>query len=259
MNFKPVLVVVILGSFLWGLLALPVPGHYFATLKLLTAVPVWGYVVVTAADIVSAWTSRPTAYPHSFYRTLGSDLKGAFGTGLVIACIYHFSTAHYDGASFDISAAAVPFALMTIGNVIAIGRAKIANRPMKRSACVALLALTVVCYGYIAATILKIASGHYGIWASTWLQLTILFVALFGYVETRRMRFVIKTGRIELSPFLLTLFGPDGPYGQLQGVAAEWNRRVAKEKATAAAATRSQAASKARQRKGKGRAAKRRR
>jgi len=52
MNFKPVLVVVILGSFLWGLLAQSVPGHYFATLKLLTAVPVWGYVVVTAADTV---------------------------------------------------------------------------------------------------------------------------------------------------------------------------------------------------------------
>ncbi len=71
-----------------------------------------------------------------------------------------------------------------------------------------------------------------------------MFIALATYVETRRVLYAINLGRIELSPFLLAVFGPNGLYGQLQGIVPDRNLHIAKQKKEAvAAATRARKAS----------------
>lgn len=120
-----------------------------------------------------------------------SELGGALATGLVIASIYIFSKAPYEASSFDIAAAAVPFAVATITTILAITRSKVANKPVKRAYGSFLLVVMLLCYGSIFSISMKVVSNAYGIWASTWLQLTTLFGALASY-ETRRMLFVLK-------------------------------------------------------------------
>jgi hypothetical protein len=98
---------------------------------------------------------------------------------------------------------------------------------MKRRYAFTIFGIVSVCCVYSFFIVLRLASDEYSMLASLWLQLTILFLALFGFIETRRMLFILTTLRFELSPFFLAVFGKNGPYGQLQEVADHWNARFA--------------------------------
>lgn len=199
---------------------------WYAGLALLYGSAFWAYPVTLAWDMTAASAGQSSPYQCQFYNEVQRDVLVAALSGLVIAAIYRSSSAHYESSSFDIFSAAIPFLIMGALTVVHISRMKLLDHPMKRSYRASMLLMITMACVLAFAVSTRVASSEFNLLASTWLQVTILCVALFIYVEARRIQYVLDVERIELSPVLLAIFGTEEPYGQMAPIAEQWNRLV---------------------------------
>jgi hypothetical protein len=209
-----------------GLSAIQDRFTWYLGLPLLYGAGFWAYPVVLTWDMVAAGTRRSSTYQCRFYKEIQRDVVVAALSGLAITAIYRSSSAHYESSSFDIFSAAIPFLIMGALTVAHITRMELMDHPMKRSYRAFMLSMITLACALAFAVSIRVASSKFNLLASTWLQITTLCVALFIYVESRRVQYVLEVERMELSPVLLSIFGTHGPYGKMAPLVDRWNRLV---------------------------------
>lgn len=224
---RPALYAFVVAAYVWGWYSLGSGASFLTQIKLFAAVPMWGYALITLTDMVAAWRGVNSEYVRRFYESISDDLMVALVTGAASTVIYMLSGAAYSSASFDLLVAAIPFAASTILTVRRIGQARIGSRSIKTRSIRRVIATLVFAFGYVLFLGIGVASGRYTLLASTWLQITIVFASLYGFIETRRVLYVLTVKRMEVSPITRCFFRSDGQYAALEKASELWNNEVA--------------------------------
>lgn len=224
---RPFLIFVALVGLVLGLTTLSA-RHWQMDFFLVTlGASAWGYPVLLIGDIWAARTGKIPEYHRRFYGEVERDLWVAGASGVVIVFLYLLSSTRYEASSFDIVSASVPLLVMGTHTIVSVTQMGLANMPIKRAYKWGMLMYMTGISAVVLYVSVHVASGTYGLISSTWLQVTILCLSLFIFVESRRIQFVLEQAELQPSPTFSAVFGALGPYELIARLAPEWNREVA--------------------------------
>ncbi|WP_321846862.1 hypothetical protein [Burkholderia cepacia] len=231
---KYLVVFVLLIGTIWGLF-LPSRDLLEATYKLGFGAVSWGTATLYLCDFAVALAGRNSPYWQKFYDDNKADLYVCGLAGLTLVLLYSLSSERYSWYSLDLAFLGSPFYLYAVFAIRECATIKVAGRNLPLRLRIVLCALFAVLYAITLLILLNVQSKTMPQYEALWYQISIFCGGLSAMIFARQIPFMLKQGKIELSPVLLRMFSSmkfsPGIYAEAARAAQQWNRHVKLEKA----------------------------
>jgi len=241
-----VLMLTVVGSLLWGLIALT-PYLLQKGWPLALAVPFiglidvfWGVSMIYAIDLLNSHYRRNNEFLRKFYAELHSDLLSVLALAVVLLVIFSLARTSYSLSSIDIACLGLPMFICALDS---LARTKDPSGILKMGLA-RRLALMGLPAGLLVAScwvLIEVLSNEFSASASIWLQLCILFAGFASYVGAKQTRYFVLHRRLGISPTIMALLkrvrgrGAPAFYEQTAQMAEKFQRDLNVANAKAAA------------------------
>lgn len=153
-----------------------------------------GYLAHTIFAVWYAFTEKEDKVTVAMYSGLLTDLVNPFLTAVLLFCIYFFARPQYAPSSLDLASFALGFYNGGIQQLWSIRKDRIGGARLRVEG---LLLFFVLLVGFLVGSIWLfkiIYEGEFYILQSIWLQVTVLVLAFYFYVESRRINCIFRNG-----------------------------------------------------------------
>lgn len=227
-----VLSVGVIGT-IWGLL-LPSDGLLQATYKWGFGSLTWCVATAYLCDFVLALADRSSPYWKKFYTDNKTDLYVCCIIGLTLVLVLTQSSARYSWYNLDLALLGAPFFLYAIFAIQECATIKVAGRKLPLRVRISLCVLFASLYAITILILLNVQSKTMPEYEALWYQINIFCGGLSALIFARQIPYMLKQGKIEPSPVLLSMFSSmkfsHGIYNQASRAAEQWNEQVKIEK-----------------------------
>jgi hypothetical protein len=143
---------------------------------------------------------------------------------------------HYSWYSLDLAMLGLPFFLYAIFAIQECATIKVAGHKFPLRARITLSLVFASLYAITILILLNVQSKTMPEYEALWYQINIFCGGLSALIFARQIPYMLKQGRIEPSPVLLSVFSSmkssPGIYVEAARAAQQWNQHVKLEKAT---------------------------
>ncbi|USX14224.1 hypothetical protein NHH88_00045 [Oxalobacteraceae bacterium OTU3CAMAD1] len=227
-----VLSVGVIGT-IWGVL-LPSDGLLQATYKWSFGSLMWCVATAYLCDFVLALAGRSSPYWKKFYAENKTDLYVCCIMGLTLVLVLTQSSARYSWYNLDLALLGAPFFLYGIFAILECATIKVAGRKLPLRVRISLCALFASMYAITILILLNVQSKSMPEYEALWYQINIFCGGLSVLLSARQIPYMLKQGKIEPSPVLLSMFSSitfsRGIYAEASRAAEQWNEQVKLEK-----------------------------
>jgi hypothetical protein len=231
---KYLVVFALLIGTIWGFF-LPSRGLLDATYKLGFGAVFWGTATLYLCDFIGALTGRSSPYWQRFYDDNRVDLYVCGLAGLTLVLLSSLSPERYSWYSLDLALLGSPFFLYAIFAIHQCATLKVAGRKLPLRVRAVLCALFAALYVVAFFILLSVQSKTMPQYEALWYQISVFSGGLSALISARQIPFMLKQGKIELSPVLLRMFSSikcsPAIYEEAARAAQQWNRQIKREKA----------------------------
>ncbi|PRF95830.1 hypothetical protein C6Q14_34835 [Burkholderia ambifaria] len=231
---KYLVVFVLLIGTIWGLF-LPSRDLLETTYKLGFGAVSWGTATLYLCDFAVALAGRNSPYWQKFYDDNKTDLYVCGLAGLTLVLLSSLSSERYSWYNLDLALLGSPFYLYAVFAIRECATIKVAGRNLPLRLRIVLCALFAALYAITLLVLLNVQSKTMPQYEALWYQISIFCGGLSAMIFARQIPFMLKQGKIELSPVLLRMFSSmkfsPGIYAEAARAAQQWNRHVKLEKA----------------------------
>lgn len=195
MKSKLLLGPVAIIGLIWG--AFVLDGWWpWALLKSIYGTVFWLYPVMLIIDLSWSALGKNQRLLNDFYKSTHTDLIGISCGYLLLTGIYSLNNVSYNNSGIDLAAIGLPLSIMAIYRLSLASREKWNGKPVKRG--ILLLAVIIILIFITVSTLILItaSNGELSLQHSIWIQITIFCISLYLYVESAKIHYFIKSGKI---------------------------------------------------------------
>ncbi|MBH1392569.1 hypothetical protein I5U25_06565 [Stenotrophomonas maltophilia] len=205
-----VLMLTVVGSLLWGLIALT-PNLLQKGWPLAVAVPFiglvdvfWGVSMIYVIDLLNSHYRKNNEFLRKFYAELHSDLLTVLVLAVVLLVIFSLARTSYSLSSIDVACLGLPMFICALDS---LARSKDPSGILTMSLTRRLILMALPAGLLIAScwVLVEILSNEFSASASLWLQLCILFAGFTSYVGSKQTRYFMLHRRLGISPTIMAL------------------------------------------------------
>lgn len=205
-----VLMLTVVGSLLWGLIALT-PYLLQKGWPLALAVPFiglidvfWGVSMIYIIDLLNSHYRKNNEFLRKFYAELHSDLLSVLALAAVLLVIFSLARTSYSLSSIDVACLGLPMFICALDS---LARTKDPSGILKMSLPRRLILMAFPAGLLVAScwVLIEILSNEFSASASLWLQLCILFAGFASYVGSKQTRYFMLHRRLGISPTIMAL------------------------------------------------------
>lgn len=183
-----------IGMF-WG--AFVLNGWWpWALLKSIYGAVFWLYPVMLIIDIAWSALGKNQRILNEFYKSIHIDLMGIFFGYFLLVGIYSLDKVNYSSAGIDLAAVGLPLSIMAICRLFLASKEKRNGKPVSGG----VLHWTIVIISIFIATsvlmLVEASNGELSLQHSIWIQITIFCISLYFYVESAKIHYFMKSGKI---------------------------------------------------------------
>ena len=180
---------------IWGTLVLD--GWWpWALLKSIYGTVFWLYPVMLIIDLSWSALGKNQRLLNDFYRSTHTDLIGIFCGYLLLILIYSLNNVSYSNTGIDLAGIGLPLSIMAMYRLFLASKEKRNGKPVKRG--IFLSAIIIILIFITASTLILVnaSNGELSLQHSIWIQITIFCISLYSYVESAKIHYFIKSGKI---------------------------------------------------------------
>lgn len=226
MRAKLLLGPVLLCGFFWGLAVLD-GSFLWVGLKSIYGVVFWAYPLLLAIDLLWSFLGKNQRLMNEFYNSISIDLIGIFGGYAILMTIYLMGGNRYDSSALDLAATGLPLALMAAFRLLLITKEKMNGKRVKPGVLL-LSAATVTIFLVTTSTILaEVSGGQLPFAHSLWIQITVFCISLYFYVESAKIHYFVRSGKLAYSTIHKYIFADSDSqiYERTRKKVIEFNNR----------------------------------
>lgn len=227
-----IVMLLIMGSTVWGWISLPRIELAFGAFKLpltftiaLCGSTFWGVATIYLIDLLQSHRERNSHFLKVFYQRLHEDLMGMVAMGFVTVGFIHAAGIAYSFSSTDIAFAGLS---MFVTAILTVARTSVPRGTLRfsRRMKALLISLNLIMLTTALLVLLRIASKTYLAPAAAWMQITILAAGFCSYVAAKQVRYFVESKRVAYSPTIKRmLFDLRGSKHGMYDMAAELSDR----------------------------------
>jgi hypothetical protein len=213
-------------GFFWGWLVLS-GGLFWAPLKSIYGAAFWAYPVAIAIDLIWSALGKNQKLLNEFYRGLHFDLAGILGGYLLLLCIYIFDGVEYSNSGIDLAATGLPLVVIAILRLAFMTKYEIDDKPIRKKVIIMIMPVALVFLTLSTIVLLEASKGELSFYHSLWIQITIFCISFYLYIESAKISFLLKSGKIVWSSIHRHMFSgsESGIYESARKMAIDHNNK----------------------------------